>query len=131
MKRLFIAFILVFTFNTTSLMAEEFTARYATYEKDGKKVELKDISRIPAFQVDYRLEEGVINIKCSAGILILTKGEDSFGYRGTHKGLDVTATAHFDNEELVLIVYEEHDSKSNQTVVVEYSKERIVKQESL
>ena len=51
MKRLIILLGIIFL-SLPNLMAEEFVAKRATYEKDGHQVELSDLSACPSFHAD-------------------------------------------------------------------------------
>lgn len=70
MKRIIIFFSLLL-FSLLNLMAEEFVSKHASFEKDGKKIKLKDLSGYPVFYADYYPSESIVRIKNSAGSLIL------------------------------------------------------------
>ena len=57
MKRIVLLLCLAFL-HSTNLIADEFVAKRATYEKDGEKIELKDISGIPVFHADFYPKAG-------------------------------------------------------------------------
>lgn len=120
LKRLFLIFSLVFCYSC--LQAEEFVAKRAAYEKDGKKIELNDLRAIPSFNADYYLKEDVVRVKCSAGNLVLTKGLFFYGYKGVHKGIVVTVRAYVENNKLEQIVYEELDERTGMTAIISYYK---------
>ncbi|MBR5237097.1 MAG: hypothetical protein IKV26_00120 [Paludibacteraceae bacterium] len=121
MKRFLLLLLAVFICSI-SLIAEEFVAKHASYEKDGKKIEVNDLSAIPSFYADYYLKEDVVRIKCSAGNLVLTKGVFFYGYKGVHKGIVVTVRAYVENNKLEQIVYEELDERTRMTAIVSYYK---------
>ena len=120
-KRL-IALLTILLFSLPNLMAEEFVPKHASFEKDGKKIELKDLSNYPVFNADYYPSEGIVRIKSSAGNLILKKGIFFYGYSGKHKGLTVTARAYVEDGKLVQIVYEEFDELNNMKATINYYK---------
>lgn len=121
MKRLIILLGVIFL-SLPNLMAEEFVAKRATYEKDGHQVELSDLSACPSFHADYFPKENIITIQCSAGRLILKQGVFFYGYSGRHKGLKVTARAYVEHGEIDQIAYEEYDELSNTKVTIYYYK---------
>jgi hypothetical protein len=118
-KRL-IALLTILLFSLPNLMAEEFIAKRAIYEKDGSRIELKDLSGIPVFYADYYPSESIVKIKCSAGNLVLKKGIFFYGYSGKHKGLKVTARAYVEDGKLTQIVYEEVDELNNMKSTISY-----------
>lgn len=122
MKRLFTLFCLLFSICITTLKAEEFIARRGTYEKNGQKIEIKNLSGLPPFYADYYPYEDVVRINCSAGKLILKRGTYFHAYRGVHKGLLITVSTHVENNEIESIIYEELDERKNIKVIISYSK---------
>ena len=122
MKRLLFLLCVACLCSHTGLRAEEFVAKRATYEKDGSRIELKDLSGIPVFNADYYPSEGIVKIKSRAGNLILKKGIFFYGYSGKHKGLTVTARAYVEDGKLVQIVYEEFDELNNMKATINYYK---------
>lgn len=119
MKR-FITFFTILFFSLSNLKAEEFVAKRAIYEKDGRRIELKDLSGLPVFNADYYPSEGIVRIKSSAGNLVLKKGIFFYGYSGKHKGLTVNARAYIEEGKLVQIVYEEVDELNNMKSTISY-----------
>ena len=101
-------------------MAEEFFAKRATYEKNGEKIELKDLSGIPVFHADYYPSDRIVKIKCSAGTLILKEGLFFYGYSGKHKGLTINARAYIENGKIGQIVYEEVDEVNKMKATIDY-----------
>ncbi len=122
MKKNIILLSLLLFFCCSTLMAEEFVPKHASFEKDGKKIELKDLSDYPVFYADYYPSESVVKIKSSAGNLILKKGLFFYGYSGKHKGLVITARAYVEDGKLVQIVYEEIDELNNMKATINYYK---------
>ena len=56
MKKILIFISFALLFNNVNLMAEEFIAKHASIEKDGKKVEVKDLNTLPIFHANYHPE---------------------------------------------------------------------------
>lgn len=119
MKRSVLFLCLAFL-HSTNLIADEFVAKRATYEKDGEKIELKDISGIPVFHADFYPSDRMVKIKCSAGTLILKEGLFFYGYSGKHKGLTINARAYIENGKIDQIVYEELDEVNNMKATIDY-----------
>lgn len=126
MKKLFFLLCVVFLYGTTNgttnLRAEEFVAKRATYEKDGKKIELNDLSNVPSFYANYYPKEDIVKVRCSAGNLVLTKELFFYGYKGVHKGIVVTVRAYIKNNKLEQIVYEELDETKGMIAIINYYK---------
>lgn len=122
MKRFVTLFCLVFLFCITNLKAEEFIAKRGTYEKNGQKIEIKNLSELPSFYADFHSAVNVVKIRCSAGNLVLKKGNYFYAYRGTHKGLLITATAHVENNIIKSIIYEEWDKANDIKAIISYYK---------
>ena len=106
-----------------NMSAEKFIPRRASLEKEGQKMEITELNKFPSFQADYRPEENIVIIQCSAGRLVLKKGIFFYGYSGTHKGLRITARAYVENGKLEQIVYEEYNEFNNVTASISYFKE--------
>ena len=106
-----------------NMSAEKFSPRRASLEKEGQKIEITELNKFPSFQADYRPEENIVIIQCSAGRLVLKKGIFFYGYSGIHKGLRITARAYVENGKLEQIVYEEYDEYNNVTASISYFKE--------
>lgn len=121
MKRISLLLCLTFLF-CANLMAEEFVAKRATYEKDGEKIELKDLSGIPIFHADFYPSDRIVKIKCSAGTLILKEGLFFYAYSGKHKGLTINARAYIENGKIDQIVYEEVDEVNKMKATIDYFK---------
>lgn len=119
MKRIVLLICISFLF-CTNLMAEEFSAKRATYERNGEKIELKDLSGIPVFHADYYPSDRIVKIKCSAGTLILKEGLFFYAYSGKHKGLTINARAYIENGKIDQIVYEEVDDVNNMKATIDY-----------
>lgn len=119
MKRIILLICVAFLFST-NLMAEEFVAKRATYEKDGEKIELQNLSGVPVFHADFYPSERIIKIKSSAGTLILKEGLFFYGYNGKHKGLTINARAYIENGKIEQIVYEELDEINNMKATISY-----------
>jgi hypothetical protein len=85
MKKILIFISFALLFNNVNLMAEEFIAKQARIEKEGKKVEVKDLNTLHIFHANYHPKENVVKIKCSAGNLTLKKGIFFYGYSGKQK----------------------------------------------
>ena len=119
MKRIVLLLCIAFLYST-NLMAEEFFAKRATYEKNGEKIELKDLSGIPVFHADYYPSDRIVKIKCSAGTLILKEGLFFYGYSGKHKGLTINARAYIENGKIDQIVYEEIDEVNKMKATIDY-----------
>ena len=122
MKRFFTLFCLLFSICITTLKAEEFIAKRGSYEKNGQKIEIKNLSGLPPFYADFHSAENVVKIKCSAGNLVLKKGNYFYAYRGVHKGLIITATAHVENNIIKSIIYEEWDKANDIKAIISYYK---------
>ena len=106
-----------------NMSAEKFIPKRASLEKEGQKVEITELSKFPSFYVEYRPEENIVIIQCSAGRLVLKKGIFFYGYSGTHKGLRITARAYVENGKLEQIVYEEYNEFNNVTASISYFNE--------
>lgn len=74
MKRSFLLLCTFFLLYSTNLMAEEFVPKHASFEKDGKRIELKDLSDYPVFYADYYPSESVVKIKAVQATLFLKRG---------------------------------------------------------
>lgn len=123
LKRFFtVAFI--FLSSILYLNAEEFIPKLGSYEKNGKKIEIRNLSGLPTFYANYYPTQNIVKIKCSLGNLILKRAEGAFfyAYRGKHKGFLVTVTAYVKDRILESIVYEEWDNIQNIKVIVGYYK---------
>ena len=107
------------------ILLEEITPGIPFYvsNTEGQKVEITELSKFPSFYVEYRPEENIVIIQCSAGRLVLKKGIFFYGYSGTHKGLRITARAYVENGKLEQIVYEEYNEFNNVTASISYFKE--------
>lgn len=106
-------------------MAEEFIAKQARIEKEGKKVEVIDLNTLPIFHANYHPKENVVKIKCSAGNLTLKKGIFFYGYSGKHKGIVITARCYVKEGKIEQIVYEEFDELNNIKITINYYKNKI------
>ena len=122
MRRLTILLCFIFSLCTTTLRAEEFVAKYATYEKDGQRIELSDTKLFPSFNAEYKQRENIVILRSSAGNLILTKATYGYSYSGIHKGIAITATAYLTNGKITKIVYEEYDKVNKMKAKVDYYK---------
>ena len=122
MKRHTIILSILFIFCYQTLMAEEFIAKHGTYEVNGKKNEISNFKSFPSFDAEYQQWQDVVTIKCSAGSMILKKGNFFYSYRGVHKGLTITTTAYVTNGKISHIVYEELDKANNKKATVNYYK---------
>lgn len=122
MKRFLKLLVIAILFSTTSLMAEEFIPKRASIENNGQKVEVKDLSGLPTFYVDYYPNEDVVKISSTAGRLTLKKGTFFYSCRGMRNGLLITATADVSNGKIEKIIYEEYDKSRNITVIASYFK---------
>ena len=122
MKKNIILLSLLLFFCCGTLMAEEFVPKHACIEKNGQKIEVKDLSGLPAFYADYYHNEDVVKINSSAGHLTLKKGTFFYSCRGMRNGLLITATAYVSNGKIEKIVYEEYDKSKNITATTNYFK---------
>ena len=121
-KRFFTLICLILLVCASSLKAEEFIAKRGTYEKNGQKTEVRNLSGLPCFYADYYPNENVVKIKCNAGNLILKRGTFFYAYRGVHKGMSITVTAHVENGNINSIIYEEWDKTNDVKAILTYYK---------
>lgn len=66
MKRLLVLLFAVCLYSNTNLQSEEFVAKRTTYEIDGSKIEVKELSGFPFFYADYYSSESIVKVKYSA-----------------------------------------------------------------
>ena len=74
MKKNIILLSLLLFLCCSTLMAEDFVPKRACIEKNGQKIEVKDLGGLPAFYADYYHNEDIVKISSSAGHLTLKKG---------------------------------------------------------
>ncbi|MBR5147079.1 MAG: hypothetical protein IKW54_05590 [Bacteroidales bacterium] len=119
-KRFFTFFSLLFLIGNTNLIAEEFVAKHGSYEKNGQKIKITDLSNFPSFNAEYQQSKDVVTIKSSAGNLVLNKGNFFYSCKGVRNGVMITATAYVQDGKLEHIVYEEYDSTNNIKATISY-----------
>lgn len=111
---------MLFLIGGTNLIAEEFVAKHGSYEKNGQKIKIADLSSFPSFNAEYQQAKDVVTIKSSAGNLVLNKGNFFYLCKGVRNGVMITATAYVQNGKLEHIVYEEYDSANNIKATISY-----------
>ena len=61
-KRFFTFFSLLFLIGNTNLIAEEFVAKHGSYEKDGQKIKITDLSNFPSFNAEYQQLNNIVDL---------------------------------------------------------------------